>query len=339
METDDGQLTFDNKGTLQERPLDRIPSLLAKRGVNSSMLGGLALVAPPDASPSVYTNLTPPMSAPPLKHKSSVGPDGRMYELEKKHQRSMSEAANQGVHALGRKTSRDVGIVGAKSVTTFSSHSDQQTAAPTAQTIRHVNSSKRDDLRPIFQTPQSRTPSPLSGASTSTDEELISGRLTTSRPEMQRLLTPTLGRPKSVNEPVIGPVVVGLSANQYWQPDRSSPLTEVSDIESLDSVNPASPGGHSQSASALSSPYLHYQPGLHATAGPLPPPPRHILPMAANSPPPPRPPRLNSPSPNRRAQIHADTHPNPLTQTESSLEASLDAMSSVFHTSSINVQQ
>lgn len=44
------------------------------------------------------------------------------------------------------------------------------------------------------------------------------------------------------------------------------------------------------------SPYLYYQPGVHATAGPLPSPPRQIIPPKRDSPPPPRPPRLHAPS-------------------------------------------
>ncbi|KAF8897249.1 hypothetical protein BD779DRAFT_1795983 [Infundibulicybe gibba] len=42
---------------------------------------------------------------------------------------------------------------------------------------------------------------------------------------------------------------------------------------------------------------LHYQPALHAKAGPLPPPPRAMFNIDINSPPPPRPPRMHSPLP------------------------------------------
>lgn len=51
--------------------------------------------------------------------------------------------------------------------------------------------------------------------------------------------------------------------------------------------------------------YVNYQPGIHSTAGPLPPPPRlpgfDALAASSSSPPPPRPPRLNSPLPPRNA--------------------------------------
>lgn len=46
--------------------------------------------------------------------------------------------------------------------------------------------------------------------------------------------------------------------------------------------------------------------GIHATAGPLPPPPRAAFNIDVNTPPPPRPPRLNSPNPTRaRGDIEA----------------------------------
>jgi hypothetical protein len=49
--------------------------------------------------------------------------------------------------------------------------------------------------------------------------------------------------------------------------------------------------------STAPSSYLYYQPGLHAKASPLPPPPRAMFDIDFNAPPPPRPPRLRSPSP------------------------------------------
>lgn len=45
--------------------------------------------------------------------------------------------------------------------------------------------------------------------------------------------------------------------------------------------------------------YLYYEPGRHARAGPLPPPPRAMFNIDPSSPPPPRPPRMRSPSPVR----------------------------------------
>jgi hypothetical protein len=74
-----------------------------------------------------------------------------------------------------------------------------------------------------------------------------------------------------------------------------------------------SPGAESTSTAASSSgssyptppfspeaSYLYYQPGVHATAGPLPPPPRAVFNITPGAAPPPRPPRLNSPPPGSR---------------------------------------
>lgn len=56
--------------------------------------------------------------------------------------------------------------------------------------------------------------------------------------------------------------------------------------------------------------YVNYQPGIHSTAGPLPPPPRlpgfDALTASSGSPPPPRPPRLNSPLPSRNVSRPKD---------------------------------
>jgi hypothetical protein len=60
-----------------------------------------------------------------------------------------------------------------------------------------------------------------------------------------------------------------------------------------DQSTPSSP----TTMSAAPSSYLYYQPGIHSKAGPLPPPPRAMFDIDFNAPPPPRPPRLRSPSP------------------------------------------
>ncbi|KAK2466459.1 hypothetical protein APHAL10511_002101 [Amanita phalloides] len=51
--------------------------------------------------------------------------------------------------------------------------------------------------------------------------------------------------------------------------------------------------------------YLNYQPGLHATAGPLPPPPRATFAIDSSHPPPPRPPRMQTPNPRSRGDMEA----------------------------------
>ncbi|KAI0035683.1 hypothetical protein K488DRAFT_82868 [Vararia minispora EC-137] len=69
---------------------------------------------------------------------------------------------------------------------------------------------------------------------------------------------------------------------------------------------PASDASVSNDRSQLPS-YLRYEPGLHSTAGPLPPPPRATFSVDATSPPPPRPPRLRSPSPMVRQGVETTT--------------------------------
>ncbi|KAH6915439.1 hypothetical protein BKA70DRAFT_1258939 [Coprinopsis sp. MPI-PUGE-AT-0042] len=73
--------------------------------------------------------------------------------------------------------------------------------------------------------------------------------------------------------------------------------------------------------------YLVYQPGLHATAGPLPPPPRATFAsMALSTPPPPRPPRLHSPGlplPSAASAVGA-TRPSRVTDTTSSAATRAD---------------
>ncbi|KAJ6627550.1 hypothetical protein B0H10DRAFT_2210457 [Mycena sp. CBHHK59/15] len=76
--------------------------------------------------------------------------------------------------------------------------------------------------------------------------------------------------------------------------ERRSPTLQVLEPRAASPLFPAQ--------APLSS-YLHYQPGVHATAGPLPPPPRAIFSIDASSPPPPRPPRLHSPPSRRRGDL------------------------------------
>lgn len=89
---------------------------------------------------------------------------------------------------------------------------------------------------------------------------------------MNGLITPEIGQAKDIRQPVVGPVVVDAAGawNSYGAPSAST-------------LSPFSPAN----------PYLHYQPGIHSTAGPPPPPiPRYGDPSA----PPPRPPRMHTPN-------------------------------------------
>src|SRR5712691_8236171 len=69
------------------------------------------------------------------------------------------------------------------------------------------------------------------------------------------------------------------------------------------------------SISMAPSAYLHYQPGVHSKAGPLPPPPRAMFDIDFNAPPPPRPPCLRSPSPLTSQKGHRSSTPTSVTVT------------------------
>lgn len=254
-------------------------NLLSRRGRDGRM-HDLALVAPPDASPASYMNLTPPTTAPPdmraATHRRS--PDASM-DTPPGHHRSTSEATPVlKKTAVRRKGSRDIGIVGLGMNMPPASESQTQTAAIPA----------------IFQTPIiSQTATPPSSAAQDIDA-------TPTRLRFQPRhapLTPEIGQQKDVQVPVAGPIVVGLSPGQSWF-SGSDPNSQGSSPGSSFQGSPmiATPATHP-------SPYLHYQPGVHAIAGPLPPPPRAIFEINPNVPPPPRPPRMTSPppkSPHRR---------------------------------------
>lgn len=266
----------------------RKDSLRSRRGVEAPM-EGLALVAPPDASPKTYTHLTPPTTAPLLIEKGSTAAGNDTH-----HSRSLSEATATGKTLHKRKSSRNVGIIGTtKQSDTMSI--PQQEASPEA-------------LRPpIFQMPQSRSPSPGSMA-----QETDSGR--SSRQGKQEFLaalgvqspsvgivTPAIGDGKRIYDPVAAPVIISLtpSTPRLHTADPSFPHSTT--------TGPLSP-------EAAPSPYLYYQPGVHAKAGPLPPPPRAIFDSTMTSAPPPRPPRpprVNSPplTPTNPARARGDMAP------------------------------
>lgn len=254
----------------------------SRRGVNTR-LEGLALVAPPDAAPRTYTQLTPPPTAP------IVGPSvdrvSRSNDSNTLHQRSASEA----VAGLRHKTSRDVGIVGtSKSIppSTNAPKLDGNQQGVTPGSLKP----------PIFQRPQTRSPSP-GGTSDASDSSFRRNLSTPQQaPPMSAhhtthpILTPEIGQAKQIGAPVASPVVVNIN-NVYSTNTRlDSPFSAPDDSKLIHSPRlPVSP--------TMS--YLRYQPGLHATAGPLPPPPKAIG-LESSSPPPPRPPRLHSPPITRR---------------------------------------
>ncbi|KAH9940566.1 hypothetical protein B0H21DRAFT_576427 [Amylocystis lapponica] len=269
--------------------------ILNRRGVH---VDGLALVAPPDASPMSYTDLTPPSSAPTAADRASTLPHPTL------HQRSISEAVNGvGKAGLHHKSSRDVGIVGI-AVTASESSSSTSTTTSTTTSDDFQNYAENEGLRPpVFQTP-GRSPATTPGATTpelsdSGEYQYSSTSLTTpSYHDQEGMLTPAIGEHKDIQRPVVGPVVVGLSQDMM----RPNPNRTNSTVSAPTPAPPArptpSPNYFSHNAA---SPYLFYEPGKHSTAGPLPPPPQLVpavtSPTPASTAPPPRPPRLFTPLP------------------------------------------
>ncbi|KAI0773824.1 hypothetical protein C8Q74DRAFT_1368373 [Fomes fomentarius] len=272
-------------------------TLFSRRGLH---IGGLALVAPPDASPKTYTNLSPPSTAP-VSTWSGTHPPPSAFAPS--HTRSASEAVQTSSASRSRlhhKSSRDVGIVGLSSASTASESLGP--VSPTSDEY-HVYAQSEGLGVPIFQTPaKSRPPSP--GVVTPELSDTSSGSAFRSPHQRQLstpifgmedgIVTPGIGEGKDIRQPVVGPVIVGLSPEMLQRTQgaigRGAP--------SVQSPASSSPSQHSSSASSPSQ-YLHYQPGIHATAGPLPPPPRSIYGRdATNAAPPPRPPRHHTPLPN-----------------------------------------
>ena len=270
------------------------PSLLVRRGLDSSHLRGLALIAPPDAQKIDYTGFSPvPASAP----ATSVPPVYRATKSEAPHnghQRSMSDAQSMK-KGLARTSPRDVGIVGTLGSMRPGSHEQTEQphpgrARPSSVDGDHTSGTPRSDglTAPVFQTPRSRSPSPL--PHTRADPAPESLRWT-------QQLTPSIGQDKDIGRPVAGPVLLDLSSGQPVI--GRSPKTKTSGLPDASDQRPSSRLPFKPNPSALS--YLHYQPGVHSTAGPLPSPPRNIL-APQNAMPPPRPPRILSPPPTREVE-------------------------------------
>ncbi|KAF9821027.1 hypothetical protein IEO21_01004 [Rhodonia placenta] len=268
-------------------------TILSRRGIH---VDGLALVAPPDASPRAYTNLTPPSTAPLSFDRAPVSSSPAL------HQRSMSEAKS-ATPLHRRKSSRDVGIVGVV----------PPTSELTERGIPRGQHGYAASLKvPIFQTP-AESPSQSPGHTPEGFESSTLGvfggnpsALTTPDTEgrKQEMLTPAIGESKEISQPVVGPVVVGITAGMM----RKTPgpghggSTDVANT----SAGMTSPGdtfavhqNHYRESSRSGSPYVSYEPGVHSTAGPLPPPPQPALDLntlVSTAPAPARPPRAYTPS-------------------------------------------
>ncbi|KAG6866530.1 hypothetical protein C0991_003074 [Blastosporella zonata] len=254
-------------------------TIRTRRGVASD-LAGLALVAPPDAAPKTYSHLTPPTTAPPTADATT-----RNAERSKSPHKITSDVTHITNNSGGESGSTD------ETHRTPSHHEPRviiDTNALAAPGDQHNRAS--------------RTPSPggVSGASDHV-HELLSAQ----GPGMARggtpnsfITTPEIGEAKDISTRVAAPIVVSLnSAGPFRRKEDTSIVN--------DSVQ------HPISAlpfpSQDKSTYRHYEPGMDATAGPLPtlPPPRAMFNIDVNSPAPPRPPRLNSPFSRTRGDIEA----------------------------------
>lgn len=258
---------------------------------------GIAFIAPPDASPASYTDLTPPSSAP--AHITTT-PDyiAHFDQESSKHKRSVSDILDTRV--LTRKSSRDVGIVGqlddAPAIT--------RKASTHTQSYFDIQRSKA----PVFQTPH-RSPmsSPIPESVTASSE--------TPPATCQGQLTPEIGQAKDIHKPVVGPVVVDVNGAVR---DKSGPFL-------------------TPSYQSAPSSYLYYQPGVHSLAGPPPPmitKPNRSDTVNLTSPPP-RPPRMHTPtisSPSNSNSRLAREQSSPLSPSKSSqLPSTNSAGSSSAH--------
>ncbi|KAF9468874.1 hypothetical protein BDZ94DRAFT_1152647 [Collybia nuda] len=266
-------------------------SIRSRRGLASN-LAGLALVAPPDAAVKSYTQLTPPSTAP-ITGETSYTRDApsSISHSERGHSRSASEVVDSK-----KKSPRDVGIVGTGRNSPIINLPKQFNIAKDRGTVLQP---------PIFQQPVSRSPSP-NAASVASDHAHDFLSPIQARPPLNRrsteqlIVTPEIGEEKAVDTRVAGPVVVSLESTKSLQVRKTSRKASPTPQIMMQQVPVAA-----FPVTGTSS-YLNYQPGVHATAGPLPPPPRAMFNIDTNSPAPPRPPRLNSPNPIRpRGDIEA----------------------------------
>jgi len=240
--------------TTSDQPRCSTSTRLAKKS------SGIAFVAPPDASPASYTDLTPPSSAP--AHISTTPNSiADSNQDSPKHKRSVSDVV--GTRTLPRKSSRDVGIVG---------QLDDTTPSITRKNNNDIQSyfDIQGSKIPVFQTPhRSSMPSPIPESVT------VSSTYPTATCPGQ--LTPEIGEAKDIHKPVVGPVVVDVNGAVR---DKSDSLLTPSFSQSIPSS------------------YLYYRPGVHSVAGP-PPPPINRPSRGGNAglvSPPPRPPRMHTPA-------------------------------------------
>ncbi|TFK27016.1 hypothetical protein FA15DRAFT_666751 [Coprinopsis marcescibilis] len=264
-------------------------SIRSRRGL-STQLSGLALVAPPDAAPRTYTQLTPPTTAP-----LTATP----RQPDASHSRSLSEHG-RAIAADGDQDNPDKGSSAA-----FDSISNNNTVVPGLELATRLRSapfasSSEFDAQDLLS-PVNRFHQPSTNMAISPNPAVI---------------TPEIGTSKEIHIPVAAPVVVSLaSARATQQPSVIVPSTANIPLHDIPprlvvALNSSSSSHHDDDLPVFdpteTSRFVGYQPGLHSTAGPLPAPPRSAFASTMKTPPPPRPPRLHSPAPLRaRSDLEA----------------------------------
>lgn len=205
-------------------------SLRSRRG--KDVFGSLALVAPPDASPKSYSQLTPPLTAP---IEGKHGLELPNQDESRAHHRSQSEAVSP------KKPSRDVGIVGT-------------TLQPIILDLDTVNAQGQVlQPPPLFIHPESRSPTPGDPSSPTSLMPPVKRRSTG---QSITVVTPEIGAEKLIDVPVASPVVVRLDRMDIVQ----TALPEASP--------PSNNGPQIAVQSGLHSPhvppsYLNYKPGAY----------------------------------------------------------------------------
>lgn len=243
---------------------------------------GLALVAPPDASPQSYLT-------------------GRPVPSLREHARSSSEAVKPSSKVIGhvpRKSSREVAIVGTAPAFPDGAASELQQWSK----FSHLDALKP----PLFQMPQSRSPSPGNSEISDSSNSAYHARqrkdalapgvspIKELKEGTTPVVTPDIGQSKHISSRVAGPIVINLypeSPSPSPRPPSQQSTSQQSTAPSPIFSDPWTPSTAHTSPTTEMSPYLYYQPGLHATAGPLPPPPVAVFNIDPRAPPPPRPPR------------------------------------------------
>ena len=248
---------------------------------------GSALVAPlldttnQASLPDSFSSLTPSLSS----SSASLSPTTpKVPHSPSPSEPEKSRTARSRGHS--KTPSRDVGIVGTL------------TRRELPQDLATVQDAPSDYQPPIFQTPSSRSSS-LDTTSTFVHTTSLESNPVTQTASSGEIHVPPTAMSATV-EPIHNAHVMnghGIHPQPHstHAPDISLPHAQLVANPEQSRASPAPTTA--SSASTAPSSYLHYQPGVHSKAGPLPPPPRAMFDIDFNAPPPPRPPRRRSPSP------------------------------------------